>query len=191
MNYTTYYSSSDAQIFFTSSDSSNTIKIDTTIGIAYNVNQTSTPIYDLGSRTAKYFSIGNTVCNGLLMIAFTDEEYIKACIQYVTGGIKEVEQSIGSLYGIKKVSNKAFKDKALQQFTNTSPNSSITSIGAINTPFDIKIYLNNETISTSSDTKIISMRDVKLVTDKMEINSNADSYLTQGYSFLFKDIERK
>lgn len=189
MNYTTYYSSSDAQIFFSSTDSSKFIKIDTTIGIAYNVNQTSTPIYDLGSRVAKYFSIGNTVCNGLLMIAFTDEEYIKACVQYVTGGIGE-DQAFSSLYGIKKVSNKAFKDKALQQFT-TSSTSSILSIGAINTPFNIKIYLNNETISSSSDTKIISMRDVKIVTDKMEVNSNADAYLTQGYSFLFKDIERK
>lgn len=211
--YTTYYTSSDVQIYFSSVESDNIVKIDTAIGISYTLNQTSTPIYDLGSRVANFFSIGNTICNGVLMFAFTDEEYLKTLIQYVTGdfsssgtvkGGDNAVKSGGTLgtitttasseyeskkYGIGSLSNKAFKDKALAKVNKTS-NGSILSIGAINSLFDIKIYLNNETLITASDTKMICLKGCKIVQDAMEINSNSDGFLTHGYSLIFKDIER-
>lgn len=192
--YTTFYSSSDAQIFFINSDNTKSIKIDTTIAVAYNVNQTSTPIYDLGSREPKFFSTGNTVCNGLLMVAFTSEQYIKQCIKFIIAPqLKNNEVSnltpITKL-GIGKMSNKSFKDRALAPL-NVPLEESILSIGSINTPFDIVIYLNNEQLTTVSDTKMIRLKGVKLVSDKMEINSSTDSFLNQGYSFLFKDVERR
>lgn len=216
MTYTTYYTSSDVQVYFSSIESDNIIKIDTTIGISYNVNQTSTPIYDLGSRKAKFFSIGNTICNGILMFAFTDEEYLKYAINVVTGdfningtstgGDKNAEvvngkATMGTIsmtaseeynskrYGVEKMSNQAFREKSLAQVKPTK-NGSIISIGAINTPFDIKIYINNESLVRASDTKMICLKECKVVQEAFEVNSNTDSILTQGYSFVFKDVER-
>lgn len=216
MTYTTYYTSSDVQVYFSSTESDNIIKIDTTIGISYNVNQTSTPIYDLGSRKAKFFSIGNTICNGYIMFAFTDEELLKYSINYVTGNfntdgtsssgdknanVVNGKASMGTItmtaseeysskrYGIDKMSNQAFREKSLAQVKPTK-NGSILSIGAINTPFDIKIYINNESLVRASDTKMICLKECKIVQDSFETNSGTDSFLTNGYSFVFKDVVR-
>jgi hypothetical protein len=204
--YANYYSSSDAQIYFFSSDSQRFIKVDTTVAIAYNLTQTSTPIYSLGTRTARYFSIGNTVCNGVLALAFTDEEYIKYCINYVASvapiantnaeqeamtipqGYSSTSKNTGQL------SNSNFKNKSDSQLTDSSvipENQQVISIGAIGDLFDIKIFLNNENAFRTSDSKVLTLKAVKLVGDSMEINSSADAYLTGGYKFIFKDLVRE
>lgn len=193
MTYNTYYTASDVQVYLSNSDSSRYIKIDTLIGITYNVNQTSTPIFDLGSRTARFFSSGNTVCNGYIMFAFTDEEYIKGCIDFVTTINRKVKAMSGTYrserYGVGNMSNADFIQKSLAQI-NPTENGDIISIGAVNDLFDLKIYLNNETLITSSDTKMIVLKDCKLVSDAMEISSTGDSFLTQGYRIIFKDVKR-
>lgn len=224
MNYDNYYSSADATIYFFSENADIWIKVDTTIAIAYNLTQTSTPIYSLGNRVARYFSTGNTVCNGVLAIAFTDEEYIKYCINYITNpsigtgsSDKPDEQADGATSAAATRSKpNAINDSSNENFegtvdgttkvpaaetettlptvrvqaTSTEDTQATVSIGSINTLFDIKIFLNNESVFRGSDSKIITLRGVKLTGDSMEINSSSDSFLTTGYKFMFKDIVR-
>lgn len=81
--YQYFYSSSDVQIYLTSLDHTKIVKVDTAISVGYNVRQTSVPIFSLGSRKTQYHTGGNTLCSGVLAIAFTDEEYLKYCLDEV------------------------------------------------------------------------------------------------------------
>lgn len=209
--YNNYYSSADAQIYFFSVDSQKFIKVDTTIAIAYNLTQTSTPIYSLGCRTARYFSVGNTVCNGVLAIAFSDEEYIKYCINYLSSDLQPniaisatntAAQALATAPPMDDYSSTASSKAIIGQLSNTdfaaldrsaavSAGQRIISIGSIGELFDIKIFLNNESVFRASDSKVITLKAVKLVGDSMEINSSSDSFLSTGYKFIFKDIIRE
>ena len=42
--YQTYYTSSDAQIYLSSTDHTRTIKLDTAVSVAYSLSQSSVPI---------------------------------------------------------------------------------------------------------------------------------------------------
>ena len=81
--YNHYYSSSDVQLYLSSYDHTKVIKVDTALSLGYSLRQTSAPIYSLGSRETQFFSVGNTVGHGTLTIAFTDEEYLKYCLEQI------------------------------------------------------------------------------------------------------------
>ena len=211
--YQNFYSSSDVQLYFSSVDHTRIIKVDTAISIGYSLRQTSSPIYSLGNRLPQFYSHGNTLGNGTITIAFTDEEYLKYILDYVavsdtnmtyltansdseTGnsttpisGSYNPGNYTSSKLGLKK-SNAAFIAAANASAYNITGNKRIISIGAIRPLFNIKMYINNETAIRGSDSKVINLQGVKIVNETMSSSSTTDAPLMVSYNFLFKDVER-
>jgi len=205
--YQRYYTSSDIQLWLTNSSNGTTVQIDTSLSISYSLQQTSSPIYSLGSRHVQFYSHGNTIGSGSLTIAFTDEEYLKACLDYIGGSYTEYSyQDPTGLYNtsvgaetasnfrsnkLNKASNKELRNlKNIQTTTKLSMSNRLISIGSIRPLFDIVMYINNETAIQASDSKVIRLAGVKIVSDSMSSNSMQDAPLMITYNFVFKDLLR-
>ena len=187
--YQNFYSASDAQIYLTSRDHTKQIKLDTAVGIGYNLTQTAHPIYSLGNRKVQFFSHGNTVANGVITLAFTDEEALKYAISYIALADEGVQQYSSSRLG-KKSSNANFINASNASSFSVEESKRLISIGAIQPLFNIKLYLNNESAIRGSDTKVICITGVKIINESMNLSSNTDGVLHMNYTFYFKDIER-
>ena len=216
--YNHYYSSSDVQLYLSSYDHSKVIKVDTALSLGYSLRQTSAPIYSLGSREAQFFSVGNTIGNGTLTIAFTDEEYLKYCLSYIDNSkstlIYQTElqaESSGIVSNIKEAASSAKDGSVLYQskkfgmnnatFAAAAKNADATfstisneerniSIGAIRNLFNIKMFINNETALRTSDSKVITLKGVKIIGENYNATSTADAPLMLSYNFMFKDVQR-
>ena len=208
--YQNYYSSSDVQLYFSSSDHIRMVKVDTALSLGYSLRQTSAPIYSLGSREVQFFSDGNTIGNGTLTIAFTDEEYLKYCLSEVgyedykvthqtendstTNGASNYAQniSVGGSYRSTRLKGNAMFKKSSASIGDygVTGNKRLISIGAIKPLFNIKLYINNESLIRGSDTKIITLQGCKLIGENFSVSSTADAPLMLSYNFMFKDIER-
>lgn len=216
--YNHYYSSSDVQLYLSSYDHTKVIKVDTALSLGYSLRQTSAPIYSLGSREAQFFSVGNTIGNGTLTIAFTDEEYLKYCLSYIDNSkstlIYQTElqaESSGIVSNIKEAASSAKDGSVLYQskkfgmnnatFAAAAKNADATfstinneerniSIGAIRNLFNIKMFINNETALRTSDSKVITLKGVKILGENFNATSTADAPLMLSYNFMFKDIQR-
>ena len=203
--YQRYYASTDVQTYFTASDFSSIVKVDTAMAVSYSLQQTATPVYSLGSRKAQFYSQGNTLGQGTLTIAFTDEEYLKYCLNQIdrsedvsyyqdtndTGvTLSTVKSDTNkSQYTSKKTSNADFKNQAYTT-RNLSTNDRIISIGGVLPLFNISLYINNETAITASDSKVINLIGVKIINETTNTSSTADAPLMITYHFMFKDVER-
>ena len=187
--YQTYYTSSDTQIYLSSADHSRTIKLDTAVSVAYSLSQSSVPIYSLGYRKPQFFSQGNTLGQGVLTLAFTDEEALKYAISYVALAEEGVRQYTSERLG-KRSSNMNFINASLEKFNIEDESKRLISIGAIQPLFHIKIYLNNESAVRGSDTKVICIAGVKIINESIQVSSHTDGVLNMNYTFYFKDIER-
>ena len=206
--YNQYYSSGDVQLYVTSFDFSKICKVDTAIEIGYSLQQSSAPIYSLGSRRPQFYSNGNTLGQGTLTIAFTDEEYLKYCLKEIdvnadvnyyqstdsNGSVLNSMDSSGQKethYKSKKYryNNIDFNQKVTMARSLTVNERNI-SIGAITTTFNISLYINNETAITASDSKVINLIGVKITNESISTSSTRDAPLMITYQFLFKDIER-
>lgn len=216
--YNHYYSSSDVQLYLSSYDHTKVIKVDTALSLGYSLRQTSAPIYSLGSREAQFFSVGNTIGNGTLTIAFTDEEYLKYCLSYIDNSkstlIYQTElqaESSGIVSNIKEAASSAKDGSVLYQskkfgmnnatFAAAAKNADATfstisneerniSIGAIRNLFNIKMFINNETALRTSDSKVITLKGVKIIGENYNATSTADAPLMLSYNFMFKDVQR-
>ena len=216
--YNHYYSSSDVQLYLSSYDHTKVIKVDTALSLGYSLRQTSAPIYSLGSREAQFFSVGNTIGNGTLTIAFTDEEYLKYCLSYIDNSkstlIYQTElqaESSGIVSNTKEAASSAKDGSVLYQskkfgmnnatFAAAAKNADATfstisneerniSIGAIRNLFNIKMFINNETALRTSDSKVITLKGVKIIGENYNATSTADAPLMLSYNFMFKDVQR-
>ena len=212
--YTNYYSSSDVQLYLSNVDSTEIIKVDTALSIGYSVRQTAAPVYSLGSREIQFYSHGNTIGNGSLTIAFTDEEYLKYCLDHVMGfadpiiHLKEndstnpdstglYEEDVQIIKGTHSSSRLIGNDKFRKDSTAgvNSPydiqgSKALISIGAIRPLFDIKMFLNNETLVRSSDAKLMTLKGCKIIGENFSSSSTTDAPLMLSYNFIFKDIVR-
>lgn len=218
--YTNYYSSSDVQLYLSSYDHTKVIKVDTALSLGYSLRQTSAPIYSLGSRETQFFSVGNTVGHGTLTIAFTDEEYLKYCLDYIDNNNENLlyqpelqtevkhtvteqatkikkdaqEDSSGTYKSLKfNMNNRAFSNaasRASASFASTTDETRNISIGALRNLFHIKMFINNETAIRTSDSKVITLKGVKITGENFSATSTADAPLMLSYNFMFKDIQR-
>lgn len=208
--YQNYYSSSDIQLYFSSTDHTRIIKVDTALSIGYSLRQSSSPIYSIGSRTPQFYSAGNTIGNGTITLAFTDEEYLKYCLDYVATGNTQtfynntnlasesgstLQSSITGTtipgnYTSARLNNAQFIAEANASAYRVEGNKRLISIGAIKPLFHIKMYLNNETAIRGSDSKVINLKDVKIISESVSAASTNDAPVLISYSFIFKDVER-
>lgn len=212
--YNHYYSSSDVQLYLSSYDHTKIIKVDTALSIGYSLRQTSAPIYSLGSREAQFFSVGNTIGNGTLTIAFTDEEYLKYCLNHIDNANEQLtylpelqvennfttpnetktETNTGiytsKKFGMDNATFIAAASKGDTAFASAGSDGRNISIGAIRNLFNIKMFINNETALRTSDSKVITLKGIKIIGENFSGTSTADAPLMLSYNFMFKDIHR-
>lgn len=190
--YEYYFTASDVKIFISNPLTGRLMHLDKTVGIGYSGDVSSVPIYTIGSSVPAFFSKGNFLGQGMLVLPFFDERYLKTALQYVFDELppKATNVPIPTTASINpdKLSDADFR-KGMATIAKDNTNG-VTNISTIRTEFDIVIVLDNSTPFKDSTSKGITLRGVKLTSDALEINSQQDGVLQLGYKFYFKDIRR-
>ena len=191
--YTHYYTSADAKVFI--SGSSNIVNIDKIVGIGYDYSITSAPIYTLGLSEPAFYSRGNSLGQGMLLLPFVDNLYLKSMLQFAFGEAVPMDLQKSTLSELEggsvdwsKASDSDFRTFATSAITN-SVKERIVDIGTISSLFDIMIVLDNTNSYYLSEPKALVLKGCKLVGESMDLSSSQDGLVSTGYKFYFKKIE--
>lgn len=188
--YEYYFTSSDVKIFLSNPETGKIMHLDKTVGVGYSGDVSAVPIYTLGASAPAFFSKGTFLGQGMVVLPFFDERYLKTALQYVFDELPGKSTAIPTTSTLNpdKLSDTAFRNN---MFAITSGDvDGVTNISTIRSGFDIVIVLDNSTPFKNSTSKGITLKGVKLISESLEMNSQQDGILQVGYKFYFKDIRR-
>lgn len=182
--YEHYYSSVDCKVFLINNVDGKSVQVDLITGIGYDYNVSSIPVYTVGSRFPAFFTGGNSLGTGSMVLPFKSEKYLKAMLQYLFS--EETPSNSQQQIDPTTASDNEFK---LNQYKPISVVSAeeIVDVGSVVSLVDIKIIFNNSNAFYNDDSdKIIILRDCKFISDNLEVLSTRDGTVQHGYKFLFK-----
>ena len=182
--YEHYYSSVDCKVFLVNNVDGKSVQVDLITGIGYDYNVSSIPVYTVGSRFPAFFTSGNSLGTGSMVLPFKSEKYLKAMLQYLFS--EETPSNSQQQIDPTTASDNEFK---LNQYKPISVVSTeeIVDVGSVVSLVDIKIIFNNSNAFYNDDSdKIIILRDCKFISDNLEVLSTRDGTIQHGYKFLFK-----
>lgn len=182
--YEHYYSSVDCKVFLVNNVDGKSVQVDLITGIGYDYNVSSIPVYTVGSRFPAFFTSGNSLGTGSMVLPFKSEKYLKAMLQYLFS--EETPSTPQQQIDPTTASDNEFK---LNQYKPISVVSTeeIVDVGSVVSLVDIKIIFNNSNAFYNDDSdKIIILRDCKFISDNLEVLSTRDGTIQHGYKFLFK-----
>ena len=182
--YEHYYSSVDCKVFLINNVDGKSVQVDLITGIGYDYNVSSIPVYTVGSRFPAFFTGGNSLGIGSMVLPFKSEKYLKAMLQYLFS--EETPSNSQQQIDPTTASDNEFK---LNQYKPISVVSAeeIVDVGSVVSLVDIKIIFNNSNAFYNDDSdKIIILRDCKFISDNLEVLSTRDGTVQHGYKFLFK-----
>ena len=182
--YEHYYSSVDCKVFLVNNVDGKSVQVDLITGIGYDYNVSSIPVYTIGSRFPAFFTGGNSLGTGSMILPFKSEKYLKAMLQYLFS--EETSSTPQQQIDPTTASDNEFK---LNQYKPISVVSTeeIVDVGSVVSLVDIKIIFNNSNAFYNDDSdKIIILRDCKFISDNLEVLSTRDGTVQHGYKFLFK-----
>ena len=182
--YEHYYSSVDCKVFLINNVDGKSVQVDLITGIGYDYNVSSIPVYTVGSRFPAFFTSGNSLGTGSMVLPFKSEKYLKAMLQYLFS--EETPSNSQQQIDPTTASDNEFK---LNQYKPISVVSAeeIVDVGSVVSLVDIKIIFNNSNAFYNDDSdKIIILRDCKFISDNLEVLSTRDGTVQHGYKFLFK-----
>lgn len=182
--YEHYYSSVDCKVFLVNNVDGKSVQVDLITGIGYDYNVSSIPVYTIGSRFPAFFTGGNSLGTGSMVLPFKSEKYLKAMLQYLFS--EETPSTPQQQIDPTTASDNEFK---LNQYKPISVVSTeeIVDVGSVVSLVDIKIIFNNSNAFYNDDSdKIIILRDCKFISDNLEVMSTRDGTIQHGYKFLFK-----
>ena len=182
--YEHYYSSVDCKVFLVNNVDGKSVQVDLITGIGYDYNVSSIPVYTVGSRFPAFFTSGNSLGTGSMILPFKSEKYLKAMLQYLFS--EETPSTPQQQIDPTTASDNEFK---LNQYKPISVVSTeeIVDVGSVVSLVDIKIIFNNSNAFYNDDSdKIIILRDCKFISDNLEVLSTRDGTIQHGYKFLFK-----
>ena len=182
--YEHYYSSVDCKVFLVNNVDGKSVQVDLITGIGYDYNVSSIPVYTVGSRFPAFFTSGNSLGTGSMVLPFKSEKYLKAMLQYLFS--EETPSTPQQQIDPTTVSDNEFK---LNQYKPISVVSTeeIVDVGSVVSLVDIKIIFNNSNAFYNDDSdKTIILRDCKFISDNLEVMSTRDGTIQHGYKFLFK-----
>lgn len=186
--YDYFYTSSDVKVFLTSSKGS-TVNVDLITGVGYDFNVSSIPIYTLGSSIPSFFSKGNCLGQGMFVLPFKNEQYLKVMLQHVFEESSTIiPRRIAT--SVNDMSDEDFKALASAAGTKLGTEDNVISIGTISSSFDIVIFLDNSSPFYAASRGSIVLKDCKITGESLEVTSAQDQTIQQGYKFYFKNIER-
>ena len=182
--YEHYYSSVDCKVFLVNNVDGKSVQVDLITGIGYDYNVSSIPVYTVGSRFPAFFTSGNSLGTGSMVLPFKSEKYLKAMLQYLFS--EETSSNSPQQIDPTTASDNEFK---LNQYKPISVVSAeeIVDVGSVVSLVDIKIIFNNSNAFYNDDSdKTIILRDCKFISDNLEVMSTRDGTIQHGYKFLFK-----
>lgn len=182
--YEHYYSSVDCKVFLVNNVDGKSVQVDLITGIGYDYNVSSIPVYTVGSRFPAFFTSGNSLGTGSMVLPFKSEKYLKAMLQYLFS--EETPSTPQQQIDPTTASDNEFK---LNQYKPISVVSTeeIVDVGSVVSLVDIKIIFNNSNAFYNDDSdKTIILRDCKFISDNLEVMSTRDGTIQHGYKFLFK-----
>ena len=182
--YEHYYSSVDCKVFLINNVDGKSVQVDLITGIGYDYNVSSIPVYTVGSRFPAFFTSGNSLGTGSMVLPFKSEKYLKAMLQYLFS--EETPSTHQQQIDPNTASDNEFK---LNQYKPISVVSTeeIVDVGSVVSLVDIKIIFNNSNAFYNDDSdKTIILRDCKFISDNLEVMSTRDGTIQHGYKFLFK-----
>ena len=182
--YEHYYSSVDCKVFLINNVDGKSVQVDLITGIGYDYNVSSIPVYTVGSRFPAFFTSGNSLGTGSMVLPFKSEKYLKAMLQYLFS--EETPSTTQQQIDPNTASDNEFK---LNQYKPISVVSTeeIVDVGSVVSLVDIKIIFNNSNAFYNDDSdKTIILRDCKFISDNLEVMSTRDGTIQHGYKFLFK-----
>ena len=182
--YEHYYSSVDCKVFLVNNVDGKSVQVDLITGIGYDYNVSSIPVYTIGSRFPAFFTGGNSLGTGSMVLPFKSEKYLKAMLQYLFS--EETPSTPQQKIDPNTASDNEFK---LNQYKPISVVSTeeIVDVGSVVSLVDIKIIFNNSNAFYNDDSdKTIILRDCKFISDNLEVMSTRDGTIQHGYKFLFK-----
>ena len=182
--YEHYYSSVDCKVFLINNVDGKSVQVDLITGIGYDYNVSSIPVYTIGSRFPAFFTGGNSLGTGSMVLPFKSEKYLKAMLQYLFS--EETPSTPQQQIDPNTASDNEFK---LNQYKPISVVSTeeIVDVGSVVSLVDIKIIFNNSNAFYNDDSdKTIILRDCKFISDNLEVMSTRDGTIQHGYKFLFK-----
>lgn len=184
--YEYYFTATDVKVFLSDPTTGKQVYVDLANGIGYDYNVSSIPIYTVGSSVPTFFSKGNFLGQGMLVVPFKDEQYLKVMLQHIFEEESTVIQPRESI-GIKDMTDAEFRAKRIKASKKHVAN---INIGSITKPFDIKIVLDNSSSFYDASPKIILLESCKITGESLDVSSSQDKIVQQGYKFYFKEIKR-
>lgn len=184
--YDHYYTAADCRIFL-KGPSGESVNMDIIAGIGYNYEVSSIPVYTIGSSVPAFFTRGNSLGSGNIIIPFVNNMYMKRMLQFIFGE-SPVSGKIHNDGNPSQMSDQEFME-SVDYIPDPRDGTGSNNIASIATMFDIEIYLNNtNAFYADTHTKIITLQDCKLVSESMQVMSTQDSTLYHSYRFMFKSI---
>lgn len=187
--YNYYATATDVKVFLTHVGNNKIMHLDKALGVGYSTDINSVPIYTIGSSTPAFFSKGNFLGQGVLVLPFVDERYLKTSLQYL---FDELPSSATNTDSLVNADPNKFSDNAFRQakLLTSTLHSDTLNLVTINSEFNIVISIDTSNAFRETTTRSITLKGVKLVSDSFEVNSQHDGILQIGYKFYFKDIGR-
>lgn len=186
--YDQYYTGSDVNVYLYYKLTDRRVHIDKALGIGYNHNVSSAPVYVLGDVDPAYFTRGNSLVQGNIDLAFKSIKYLKVGINHLLNKSSlenEKTQLLAKVGKEKLTSSEVARLNALQSQTITDMSS--ISISEIFHLFDIIIEFNNSNSSVDGVTSSMVLEDVKFISESMNIYSTEESALVDRITFLAKN----
>lgn len=183
--YDYYFTATDVKVFLEDPLTGKQVYLDLLNGVGYDYNLSSIPIYTVGSSLPTFFSKGNFLGQGMLVVPFKDEQYLKVMLQYIFEEASTVVAPRQSS-SIKDMTDEQFRASRKTNGKNTD----VISIGSITKLFDIKIVLDNSNSFYDSSPKIVLLKGCKILGESLDVSSSQDKIIQQGYKFYFKEIKR-
>ena len=188
--YEYFFTAADVKVFLTVPGKSQFVNIDLLTGIGYDYNVSSIPIYTLGSSAPTFFSKGNTLGQGMFVIPFKNEQYLKVMLQHIFEEASTISL-VNNTVTIKDYNDDQFRKMSQAHAKNTEKQDAYNiNIGTVYSNFDIMIVLDNTSPFYSSTSSSIFLKGCKITGESFEVSSSQDQALQQGYKFYFKTLER-
>ena len=183
-----YYSSADVTVFL---EDKNLIKVDQLVSISLKENYSTNPIYGVGNEYFGFTNHGNYAIVGTIALSFTDNEYLKEAIKYAKGSEvntynNNILDSISDTFNlISDEQLKKLKDnKKLDQAINTS-----NGIDVLPSGFNIRMVFNNGNATHKDLNKTFLIRDVRIVSSGIEVDSRIEGHTIKYYQFIARSMK--
>lgn len=185
--YDHYFTGSDVNVYLYYPLTDRRVLIDKALGIGYNHNISTSPVYVLGNVDPAFFTRGNSLVQGNLDIAFKSVKYLKTGINYLlnkTSLASEEEK-------LTAKANKLTKAEVLrlgQLQSQTITDMTTISISQIFHLFEIIIEFDNTNSNVDGNTSSIVLEGVKFANESLNVYSTEESSLVDRFSFFAKNI---